>query len=312
MSRRILIQVLLLALTSAASLCQTLAQRLILKDGSYQLVSKYEIRGDRIHYLSAERNEWEDLPSALIDWDATRAYERDRAAGKPSAEALAIDKEAAAERGAREAAQAAKEPEVAPGLRLPSEGLAYMLDSFHDRPELVELQQNTGDVNRNRASNILRATVDPFAGTRQTIELEGTHAKIQAHTNRPTIYLQNFAGPVAVTPESKADRPEQPLQPLAGSDRFHLVRVTAKAEKRIVAQLKVNPLGKTKQQENIIPAASDDLTGGWMRLTPVEPLSPGEYAVVDVDAKEGMNLYVYDFGVNPSAPEDDAAIKPKP
>ena len=43
--------------------------RLILKDGNYQMVRKYEVAGDRVRYLSLERNEWEELPYDLVDWD---------------------------------------------------------------------------------------------------------------------------------------------------------------------------------------------------------------------------------------------------
>lgn len=34
--------------------------RLILKDGTFQMVRQYEIVGDRVRYLSQERGEWED------------------------------------------------------------------------------------------------------------------------------------------------------------------------------------------------------------------------------------------------------------
>src|SRR3981081_3614699 len=102
----------LLALPSNSS-AQELAQRLYLKDGSYQLVTKYETKGDRVRYLSAERNEWEEIPNSLIDWPATEKYEKDRAAGASVPEAVQLDKELETE----PEAEAASLPQVDPRLR---------------------------------------------------------------------------------------------------------------------------------------------------------------------------------------------------
>ena len=84
----------------------------ILKDGSYQSVTKYEIKGERVRYLSAERGEWEEMPKSMVDWPATEKYEKDRAAGASTPEAAELDKELEADREAQEALS----PQVAPGL----------------------------------------------------------------------------------------------------------------------------------------------------------------------------------------------------
>src|SRR5262249_41526149 len=62
---------------SAAEARLTRGKKLVLKNGDFQLVRSYERKGDRVRYLSAERGEWEEIPAALVDWDATKRAETD-------------------------------------------------------------------------------------------------------------------------------------------------------------------------------------------------------------------------------------------
>jgi len=76
--------------------------------------------------------------------------------------------------------------------------------------------------------------------------------------------------------------------------------------------VKISPIGKSSQQQDLIPTTAQRLTGNWVKVTPNAPLDPGEYAVVELLGSEGMNTFVWDFGVNPSAPANAGALKPEP
>jgi hypothetical protein len=280
---------------------QSLARRLILKDGSYQLAAKYEINGDRVRYYSSERGEWEEIPKNLIDWDATEKYEQGRLQGAPAPEAVQLDKELEAEQKAEEA----RSPKVAPGIRLPEDGGVFLLDTFQNQPQLDELQQSGGELSKNTKSNILRAAINPLASAKQTIELPGVRAKIQSHTGVPAIYV-NIDGHDAAGGTATAKGEPPPLPP---AERFKIIRAEIKNGKRIAGGIKIAPYGKIKADDRFVPATVQELGGGWVKISPQEPLPTGEYAVAEMLGKEGMNLYVWDFGVNPSAPANASAWK---
>ncbi|MGA9811311.1 MAG: hypothetical protein WBQ64_00960 [Terriglobales bacterium] len=293
----------LLIAVATPALSQQLAKRLILKDGTYQMATKWEVKGERVRYLSAERNEWEEVPNSLVDWAATDKYEKDRAAGKPAPEAVELDKELEAERQADEA----RSPHVAPGLRLPDDGGVILLDTFQTQPQLVELQQSSGELNKNMKGNILRATINPIASAKQTIELPGSHARIQAHVTVPAIYVN-------LEQQDQLDKAtqiaEKSKEEQLAWDRFKIVRLQSNKDKRIVGDIKIAIYGKVSQEQKLVPTTATRLTGGWVKVTPSGDLDPGEYAVIELLGKNGMNLYVWDFGVNPAAGANTTAWRP--
>jgi len=295
------------------SAAQEVSRRLILKDGSYQSVTKYEVKGDRVRYFSAEREEWEELPNSLVDWPATEKYEKDRVATDSAPEAVQLKKELDDEE--REEASL---PQVAPGLRLPENSGVFLLDSFQGEPQLVEIQQSAGDLNRNSKGNILRGAINPIAGLKQAIELDGAHAAVQSHVAVPSLYVSaDSAADPSVQPANNPGRaepqssPQQPQQPIAPFDRFRIVRAEVKNGKRIVGELKRAPTGKISQEQHFAKTTITSVTGGWLKVTPTEDLTPGEYALVEMMDKEGMNLYIWDFGVNPKAAANANPWKPE-
>ena len=280
------------ALLCGSSLqAQQKTKRLFLKDGSYQAVVKYEVQGDRVRYLSAERYEWEDIPSSLIDWDATKKYEAELTSGK----FVTRIEESPEEKEEREKEEA-NSPEVVPGLRLPGSGGVFLLDQYQGKPELVEIVQNGSEAKKSTGKNTLRAALNPLAGARENFELKGAHAQIQSHVQRPAIYV---------------DIDEGTGNDIAPSDRFRIVRVEMKSGTRVVGNIKISATGKTSQQSIVIPAKAEKIgTGEWLKVTPVGDLAPGEYALVEMLGPNEMNLYVWDFGTNPSAPANPNTWQP--
>jgi hypothetical protein len=268
-----------------------------MKDGSYQASTKWEVTGDRVRYYSAERYDWEEIPKDMVDWPATEKYNGERA-GQRDETIKEIAKEDEADE--REA------PLIVPGLRLPNTGGVFLLDKVKDQPQLVELIQNGGELNKHTGRNIVRAAVNPLAlSSTQTIELKGEHARVQSHVGQPAIFLNvDSADNTQPAFTQKASDKDQP------SNHYGIVRVENKKDLRIIGKLNVAMYGKVSQKESWIPVTASSL-GDWVKLMPTEPLPPGEYAVVELLDKKQINLFVWDFGVNPAASANAGAWAPK-
>ena len=245
-------------------------QKLVLQDGSDHLVSSYERKGERVRYFSAERQQWEEIPASLVDWEATEEARREM----EKIPEVALESEPAApERFA-----------VAPGVHLP-EGEGVFV---YGGGMLRSLVQSQATVRNDRKRSILSVIIPiPMIKAKSMVELEDLTAAISITASDPVFYLQV----------------RQPSPAGVG-----LVRLEQKEDSRAVGKILVNPLTRNAaQSQHVVPTdlqevqpASADGGPAVIRLSPREPLSEGEYAVVEFIESGALNLFVWDFSYRPS------------
>ncbi|MFY9935454.1 MAG: hypothetical protein WAK33_01210 [Silvibacterium sp.] len=307
------------------AVAQPTRQRLVLKDGTWQVITKYEIKGDRVRFYSAERDEWEEIPKDLVDWPATEKWNLQHKPGAGSeaspdtsdaaqSEAAKIDAE---ERAAREA-EAARIPIVAPGLRLPDESGVWVLDTFQGQPELVHVEQSNGDLNRASEHSIVRANLVSSQGAKEAIRIENASAKVQLHVDDPVLYisLDNPSATVEPAPESALtvdthganDAAKDKHSHSSLDSRYAILRVSSSHNLRTVLAREIALLGQPGHSEDIIETNKEILPGArWMKVTPKMPLLIGEYALIEILSPREVNIDVWAFGVNPRARENKDA-----
>lgn len=289
--------------------------RLILKDGTYQLVLTYKIDGGIVRYRSAERGgDVEEIPLALVDLDATKKWEKDHAAGTQAGRPAPV---LSPELQKQEAERAARTPEIAPNLRLPDEDSVLVLDTFQATSELVPLSQNGGDLNKQTAHNMLKAALNPLASSHQIIQIKGERADAQLHVPDPVLYVR-----VGKDDDSDGSSPGFTVDthgasgratPSGGSEKsqYVIVRADVRQGLRSLSSFRINMLGGVKRQADVVETDSEVVPGGhWLRIKPKEPLEFGEYALMEVISEKEVNMDVWDFGVHPNAPENADAIHP--
>ena len=308
--------------------------RLILKDGSYQLITKYVVKGDRVRYFSAERDEWEEIPTNLIDWPVTEKWKLAHdpaaaaaAAGKPGpvdandpgqVEAAKLDAEEYAARNE----ELARMPVISTGLRLPDQSGVWILDTYDGQPELVHALQANGDLNRASEHSILRAAFGGTGGAKELIHINGAVSRVQLHVDRPVLYVSLDTAPAPGEDEAPASALtvdthganaaiKDKNSHSSPDSSYAIIRLNSNHNLRTAMAAEVYRLDQPNPPENIIDTTKEILPGGrWMKLTPKTPLLIGEYALIEILSPRDVNLDVWDFGVNPTARDNKDTVTP--
>lgn len=299
------------------------SKRLILKDGTYQVVTSYQVRGTQVRFRSAERADWETIPASLIDWSATNHWNAnpEQATRNPGDEAAKeLDSEAAAAR--TDAAD--RQPAVAPDLRLPDSSGIWAMDSFHDTPELLRIRQSDGDLNLDLGHSVKAAPI-PVRGARDLIRLDGYKAPVSFHVPRPVFYIALDKGQKGKEPDAPdnalvvdthgagaamADKTQQ----ASSLTTYAIVRLRVWKNERSASASQLSALstgGASDGSAEVISTKKEILPGGyWMRVTPSSDLNLGQYSLIEILQDGGWNTDGWDFGINPMAPENKGAFSP--
>jgi hypothetical protein len=271
-------------------------KKLVLKDGSFQLVRNYETKGDRVRYFSIERGAWEEIPAAMVDWDATKKAETsDEKTAAALLEKVHIQEAAA---NAQTPVDVDASLTVAPGVFLPDgEGM------FAFEGKTVKRLGQAGSAVKTDKKTVLKQVLSPIPiiPSKHNVEIPGTRALVRLTSSVPEFYLRE--------PPPDPDRDSSVLrtgrQGESGPE-VALVRAKVKGNKRTLESIRSMFGQEIAQDRDEISIQRWEVAPDIYRFTLSAPLPPGEYALAEI-LQDGLNLYVWDFGVDAVA-----ASKPAP
>ncbi len=235
--------------------------KLFLKDGTFQLAREYKVEGDRLSFLSVDRDEWEDIPVALVDLEKTQALikQREEAAKE---EAASIKEE---EKALKEAAHEIR--------RVPLEKGVYIVEG--DKVTAVKVGESKIVTNKRRS--ILKALSPiPMVTGKATVELDGAHSPTGTANREPEFYIR-----------------------LSDDERFGIVRLGVHKGNRVVEKLTIMPVTKeTVEEPDLVETFRKQVGDQVYKIWPAKPLEPGEYAVMEYTEGK-VNMQVWDFFIAP-------------
>lgn len=265
-------------------------KKLVLKDGSFQLVRSYEQNGDRVRYYSMERAQWEMIPASLVDWDATKKAE---AAQEKTAAAL-VEKVHIQETAAKAETPVDVDASllVAPGVFLPDGEGMFALEG-----KAVKRLGQVGSEEKTDKKTVLKQILSPIpiVPSKHNIELPGARATVRLTSASPEFYLRE----PAPSPDQDSTLWRSGRLGVDGPD-VTLVRAKVKGNKRLLASIRSMFGEKISENRDDISIQRWEVAPDVYRFTLSAPLPPGEYAIAEI-LQDGLNVFVWDFGVDAAA-----------
>ena len=273
--------------SKAADSASTRGKKLVLKDGTFQMVRSYEKNGDRVRYLSLERGGWEEIPATLVDWDATAKADKDASAADDALAAKIHHQEE--ERKIETVLDVDASLEVGGGTFLPpGEGMFAV-----EGKSVIPIPQVGTAVKTDRKNQLKRVLSPlPIIPGKKNIELEGKRATLRINSVNPEFYLRELT--VDDDQESALERTSRQS---TTEPEVELLKATVKGNKRIIESVR-SMMGEQVGLENqTISIQEWEVAKRVYRFTLSESLPPGEYALAEI-LPGGLNLFVWDFGVD--------------
>src|SRR6266849_4993411 len=276
-------------------------KKLVLKDGTFQLVRDYRRNGERVRYLSAERGEWEEIPATMVDWEATA-----QAAAAEQADEDALAKKLHAQEQAQRietVMDVDASLQVAPGVFLPPGEGMFLIDGKSVKP----LEQVGSQIKTDKKQYLKQVLSPiPIIPSKQNVQIPGSRAGIRVTNGQAEFYLREAPpDPDRTTPIVKSSRPGE------SGPEVELVRATVKGNKRQLESIKSLFGEQLEEKRNTISIQRWEIAPTVFRFTLSEPLPPGEYALAEI-LPDGMNLFVWDFGVDlPTGAKQTTPLKKK-
>lgn len=234
------------------------ATKLYLKDGSYHLVSQYQIQGDRVRFYSTERSQWEEMPVSLVDLSKTEA-EQKKIQAEDRKETEELDEEETAERALQHEIES-----------IPMNSGAYYKGNG---PRIRALPSAEYQVVTNKTRKMLTyLSPIPIIPGKATVVIKGDHSPFTVTDPRPEFYLR-----------------------LAKEERFGIIRLTPRKNTRIVENISIAPvINENYEERKQMPAFTQELQSNLYKVWPEKPLTPGEYALVEY-AEGEVDMLIWDF-----------------